>query len=94
MNTRTIKKVAFWKPEGKISADTLMLYNFHGYNFNGEPSYVSYRIGKADEESENGLKSLFEGTIEIPDEVVQQWGEDDEPIFTYALTTLGLEEAI
>lgn len=94
MNVKTIKKVVFWKPEGKMNADTLMLYNFHGYNFNGEASFVSYRLGQANESFATGLMPLFEGTIQLPDEIVQQWGEDDNPIFDYVMNQLGLQEAI
>lgn len=87
MNTREIQPVSFWTPEGEKSADTILLYNFHGYNFDETDSIVSYKLGFIESEK---FKSLSEGSVALPDSVVQAWGEDDEPIFDYVITQLNL----
>jgi hypothetical protein len=86
MNTRTIQPVDFWTPEGVKVATTLLLYNFHGYNFDGTDSVVSYKLLSATDES------LSEGSVALPDDVVQVWGANDAPIFDYVLTQLNLTE--
>lgn len=90
MNTRNIQPVEFWTPEGNQSAGEILLYNFHGYNFDGTDSVVSYKIGNTAETGK--WTSLSEGSVKLPDEVVQAWGEDDEPIFDYVIAQLGLTE--
>jgi hypothetical protein len=97
MNKRNIVPVEFWTPEGNKSAGEILLYNFHGYNFDGTDSIVSYKLGNTTvvgegEEAQEQWKSLSEGSVRIPDDVVQAWGEDDEPIFDYVIEQLGLTE--
>lgn len=85
MNTRNIQPIAFWSPSGTDEADQIQLYNFHGYDFNGLDSYVSYRMmSSADKHV------IYEGTVKVPASVVDQWGADDQPIFDFVLTELGL----
>ena len=36
----------------------------------------------------------FSGTIEIPPNIIQQWGTSDDIIWTYVLNTLGLATTI
>lgn len=88
MNSREIAPVSFWKPEGDQIADTIVLYNFHGYNFDGSESIVSYRLGFTD--ANDKWVSLAESSVKIPDSVVQAWGEDDEPIFDFVIGELNL----
>lgn len=95
MNTRDINEINFWNADGIKQADKIMLYNFHGYNFDGTDSRVSYRIGyyeNTDNDTER-WHSLYEGSVNIPNSVVQSWGEDDEPIFDYVIDQLNLEYA-
>ena len=89
MNYRDIEPVDFWTPEGNKSASRIILYNFHGYNFDGTPSSVSYRIGN---DVAGVWTSLTEGSVAIPDSVVQSWGADDDCIFNYVLAELNLTE--
>lgn len=102
MNYRTIAPVEFWSPTGDKSASRILLYNFHGYNFDGTDSRVSYKLLEVvvvpDVDAEGNdiekeiLTSLSEGSVNIPDEVVQAWGIDDEPIFDYVIDQLNLEK--
>ena len=90
MNKRNIEPVEFWTPAGTKTAGEILLYNFHGYNFDGTDSLVSYKIGNTDDDGK--WNSLSENSVAIPDDVVQAWGEDDEPIFNYVIGYLGLTE--
>lgn len=98
INARKIQQVNFWKQTGAATADHILLYNFHGYNFDGSDSVVSYKLGfieLVDFVGEDGGQverwtSLYEGSVMLPNEVVQNWGEDDEPIFDYVIQELNL----
>lgn len=93
MNKRKIQTLSFWTTSGVKQADHFMLYNFHRYNFDGSPSMVSYKLGYLEQVGENPeyFVSLYEGTVSLPDAVVQEWGADDEPIFDYVKEELNLE---
>lgn len=93
INARKIKPVSFWSKEGDQLADHILLYNFHGYNFDGTDSWVSYKLGTVEQinETQEMFYSFFEGSIPLPDTTVQEWGENDEPIFDYVLEELNLE---
>lgn len=95
MNKRNIQPVEFWTPAGTKTATQILLYNFHGYNFDGSDSVVSYKLGSTETvEQLDGVTdvwtSLAENSVSIPNEIVQAWGEDDEPIFDYVIEQLGL----
>lgn len=99
INTRKINAINFWSKDGNKSADTILLYNFHGYNFDGTDSWVSYKLGTIETKEvtveegviiEYSFASYFEGSVPVPNGVVQAWGEDDEPIFDYVISTLNL----
>lgn len=104
INARKINKVNFWKQTGTAEADHILLYNFHNYNFDGSDAVVSYKLGfieiiPTSVTSENGdvqtvdserWSSLYEGSIILPNTIVQEWGEDDEPIFDYVIEELNL----
>ena len=91
-NTRLIQPINFWRDGQDVQATSILLYNFHGYNFNDTDSWVSYKLGVVEVigEETSVFTSYFEGSIPVPNTVVQEWGEDDEPIFDYVINTLNL----
>lgn len=97
MNTRRIKPVEFWNDGNTKEATSIRLYNFHGYNFDGSNSIVSYKLECEESFEVDGGESiaqrtsLFEGSVSVPDDVVQSWGADDEPIFDFVIGELNLE---
>lgn len=99
MNKREIEPVSFWTFDGTKEATHILLYNFHQYNFDGSDSVVSYKLGYVDEVvDEDGVEyerwvSLTEGSVKLPNSLVQSWGSDDEPIFDYVVEELNLEYA-
>lgn len=94
INTRKINPVNFWSKDGDKSADTILLYNFHGYNFDGTPSWVSYKLGVIEQLDEESVRfvSYFDGSVTLPNTIVQSWGADDEPIFSFVISELNLTE--
>lgn len=99
INTRKINPINFWSKDGDKLADTILLYNFHGYNFDGTTSWVSYKLGTievTEQETEGEVVrterfiSYFEGSIPMPNTVVQAWGQEDEPIFDFVISELNL----
>jgi hypothetical protein len=96
-NTRQIQPLTLWINGRTEQVDRLMLYNFGGYDFaGGADCYVSYKLGviipASDGFGKDGFKSLAENSVKLPAELVAEWGEDDEPIWQYVLTELGLAE--
>ena len=89
-----IQPVTFWIDGVNEIADQICLYNFHGYNFDGSDSLVSYKVGWSELLTDGEtvvFHSYGEGSVSIPDSVVQSWGADDDPIIDFVLTTLNLE---
>lgn len=102
MNTRTIQPKSVWTPSGEKTATIFALTNFSNYRFDNGPGLVSYKLTGMESPGtsidENGQTitlpesavDYFLGTIEIPANVIQQWGESDEIIFNYVANQLGL----
>jgi len=102
-NTREIfPQQPIWSASGTKNAKYLALVDFFNYYFDNGGGYIRYKlIG----EQENGTRTLEDGTIvqnpkslidlyqstlQIPSDVVQQWGASDDIIFTYVASSLGL----
>ena len=97
MNKRQIKPVSFWTFDGNKQATHILLYNFHQYDFDGSDSAVSYKLGYTsstpdlDGNPQEYWVSLTEGSVALPDNLVQSWGTDDDIIFDYVIGELNLE---
>lgn len=82
-NEKQISPVSIWVfGEDKI-ADILRLVVFTGYDFLGNSGQVSFEL-------RNDLELIFNGAVEIPDAIIQQWGADDQIIFDYVAQQLNL----
>ena len=96
MKKLQIQPVNIWINGENRSASELIVYNFHNYNFDGTDSLVSYKLGASDiggASTDAQFVSYSEGSVVIPDAIVQTWGTDDDPIIDYVLASLNLEEA-
>jgi hypothetical protein len=86
MNTRQIEPISTWSPEtGNITLNTLVLKDFHHYFFDGGNGLVSYCLKNSTADVE-----YFNANIEIPSNIMQQWGASDDIIFQYVANALGL----
>lgn len=86
MNTREIESTSTWSPEtGNITLDLLVLKDFHHYFFDGGSGVVSYCLKNSTSE-----KEYFNANIDIPSNVMQQWGASDDIIFEYVAEQLNL----
>jgi hypothetical protein len=102
MNTRIIEPKKIWTPSGEKTATIFALTNFTNYRFDNGPGLISYKLAGMESPGtsidENGEivampESAFDyffGTMEIPANVIQQWGASDEIIFDYVASQLGL----
>jgi hypothetical protein len=84
MNTRTIEPVQIWSPDGQRIANEISLDNFHDYKFDNGIGYVDYTL-----KNTNG-ETYYTGTVEVPANIIQQWGASDDVIWEFVSTTLGL----
>ena len=86
MNTRKIQTTSTWSPEsGNVTLDTLVLKDFHHYFFDGGNGLVSYCLKNSASDLE-----YFNANIQIPSNVLEQWGASDDIIFHYVASQLGL----
>lgn len=87
-NTRQIQPIQIWTPNGEKSINTLALTNFFDYHFDEGSGKCTYKLIEADEV--NGATELFMGDLEIPSDIVQQWGASDDIIWIYVASKLNL----
>jgi hypothetical protein len=92
MNTRNIEPISIWTPSGQKSATILSLANFFDYHFDNGGGIVEYLLLGMESVGENPESAVqyYAGQLDIPSDVIQQWGEDDDVIWDYVATTLGL----
>jgi len=91
-NTRQIEPTTIWSPSGNAIATYLGLINFFDYHFDGQGGTVTYSLlGMQD--NADGIPTavdLYIANIQIPSEIVQQWGSSDEIVFIYVANQLNL----
>jgi len=81
---KEIQVIHVWSPIGIRNIKYIDLIDFSGYKFNDGSGYVTYTLIGSD------LITYYENQIEVPDNVIQQWGTDDTVIWDYVINTLGL----
>jgi hypothetical protein len=84
MNTRTIEPIEIWSPGGQRAVNEISIHDFYGYKFDNGVGNVDYTL-----KNSNG-ETYYTGTVEVPANIIQQWGEDDSIIWDYVADTLGL----
>ena len=91
-NTRQIEPTLIWSPTGNSEATFLGLIDFFNYHFDNGGGTATYSlIGM--QNNADGIPTavdLYVSNIQIPSEIVQQWGASDQIMFEYVATTLGL----
>ncbi len=90
--TRQIEPTLIWSPTGNSEATFLGLIDFFNYHFDNGGGTATYSlIGM--QNNADGIPTavdLYISNIQIPSEIVQQWGASDQIMFEYVATTLGL----
>lgn len=83
--------------DGRLKkAEAIKFEAFHRYNFDDDPGSVRYQLCAINRVTTDiGLQLEFFETLvtedcPLPAELVNQWGEDDEPIIAYVMNTLKL----
>lgn len=100
MNIKNIKPIKIWNNGEFKTANCFCLYNYGGYNFaSAEGSYASYKLGTITSQQSGDVTvetfvSLAEGSVILPQELVENWGIDDEPVWNYVMAELKLTEVV
>jgi hypothetical protein len=102
-NTRQIETLKIWTPTGEKDVHLLALTNFYDYHFDNGNGKVEYKLiamessGSSVDENGNIIQSppsaieYVTSRLEIPSEVIQQWGASDDIIWNYVAEQLNLE---
>jgi len=85
--TKQFLSKQIWSSSGLQTIDTIKLTGYNGYDFNGSMGRVFYAIGKM---QDNIFIPYIEENIELPAEIVNNWGADDEPVINFVMNKLGL----
>lgn len=81
---KEIQQIQIWSPLGYKYIKYIDLIDFSGYKFDDGVGYVTYLLIDTD------AIPYYNNMIEVPSNIIQQWGEDDSIIWDYVATTLGL----
>jgi len=86
-NIKYISPITAWTSSGQQTVTMFSITDFFNYGFlpNCEGT-VTYRLFNTEGES---AVELIVSQLQIPSEIVQQWGADDEIIFNYVAQQLG-----
>lgn len=87
-NTKKIQTIQIWSPTGQKSIDTLSLTNFFDYHFDDGNGKIQYKLISSDEL--NGATDVYTSILEIPSDIIQQWGASDDIIWDYVAEQLGV----
>lgn len=89
MNTKEIKPVKIWTAKGEKIATILSLFNFTDYHFDNGSGKVSYKLIAMEGDPASAI-DVVTGTVDIPSEIINQWGTDDNIIWAYVASSLNL----
>jgi hypothetical protein len=102
MNTRNIQPITIFTVEGQKEVSLLSLVNFCGYDFLNGGGYVTYWLSNLspttttinedgnEQINPGSYTTVLENQLLIPSNIIQQWGADDDIIFVYVASALGL----
>lgn len=100
MNTKNIEPLQVWTPAGNKEATILSLYNFSDYHFDNGGGKVHYKLIGMENvvtTNEEGTEistpvafDYFKGIIDIPSNVIQQWGSSDDIIWQYVASNINV----
>jgi hypothetical protein len=86
-NIKYISPITAWTSLGQQTVTMFSLTDFFNYGFLPNcQGTVTYRLFNTEGES---AVELIVSQLQIPSEIVQQWGADDEIIFNYVAQQLG-----
>lgn len=101
-NEREIQPIQTWVNGEVKTMSILRLDNYFGYDFMMNPGMVHYCLCGYSEEQQTDIDgnpitvinkpSIIDGNIQMTWQLIENWGQDDEPIFAYVLQTLNLTE--
>lgn len=100
MNTRNIHPKQLWTPHGDKEITILSLYDFSGYHFDNGGGKVHYKLigmealvstnDEGTEISNPVAVDYYLGILDIPSDIIQQWGASDDVIWDYVATQINV----
>lgn len=102
MNTKKIQPKTIWTASGSKTATILSLNNFFDYHFDNGGGVVTYSLIGMESSGTTTLEdgtvitmpesavNYFTGNINVPSDIVQQWGASDDVIWNYVANSLDL----
>lgn len=95
-NTRKISPLTIWVNGESVIANCLILNNYAGYDFNSNVGYVNWIITILNENptpeeiiTPPNLPQIS-GILDLTQQVVNSWGQNDQVIFDYVALQLNL----
>jgi hypothetical protein len=100
-NTRQIQPVQIWTATGQKEVSILALTNFFDYHFDDGSGKVNYKligmISNTTTDDNGNIINLpasaieyINSTLDIPSNIIQQWGASDDIIWNYVSQQLNL----
>lgn len=89
MNTRQIQPKAIFTQNGEKNATIFTIYNMNNYHFDNGICVVNFKLLGMEGDPESAIE-YYRGDSVIPADIVSQWGTDDNIIFDYVASQLGL----
>ena len=105
-NNKPIQPIPYWTPNGEVSVSYLGFKDFRDYHFDNGNGFVYYCLitmvnngtQVITDENDNPITiqlpdsalEVFNSKIEIPSNIMAQWGADDQIIFDYVAQELSI----
>lgn len=94
-NEILINPIETWQ-NGGVKYLPLIRFNFYSnYDFKGSPGFVNYSLCELCHDA-SGIpyyQNVHNSVIDLPWSLIENWGNDDTPIFDYVLQQLNLTRA-
>ena len=89
VNERKIIRQKIWLNGVDSFANILAIDGFSGYNFIDNPGQIHYNMIAYDSTTDERTR-ILSGVLPLTMAVIANWGADDQIIFDYVATELGL----
>jgi hypothetical protein len=85
--TKQFTEITAITNDGLQKVNAIQIYNFSGYNFNGNNGFVEFFYGKLEGDNFTPIQG---GSMPLPKDVVDEWAKDDSVVMNYVMNKLGL----
>jgi hypothetical protein len=89
MNVKQIEPISVWTAQGDKSLTYLALANFFDYHFDDGGGKITYKLIAMEGDPETAVEYIV-SNLDIPSNIIQQWGASDDIIWEYVSNKLNL----